>query len=114
MPWESIGSVGTGQSLLDLEWVEFCQTLAIEFIRLTCGEPPLGSELGIMQNDHELGSYPTIGVWSEYSPEFDCIHKCEVALNLFDSAVEWKTLKDHFEQQTNLTDDEEDIVEDAD
>ena len=42
MPWESIGSVNTGESRGDEEWIEFCQKLAIQYIKLVCGNPRLG------------------------------------------------------------------------
>ncbi len=117
MGWESIGSVDTGQLPNDLDWLEFCQDLAIRYIEFVCGPPPPGSKLGIMQNDHDLGSYPSIGVWSEFSPEFDYIHGCEDALDVFNNAVEWETLKDYFHDrnEAGLNDDDDDEeIEDAD
>lgn len=95
MGWESIGSVDTGDIPNDLEWIDLCQDLAIRYIRFVCGEPPPGLTLGIMQNDHDLGSYPSIGVWSEFSPEFDYVNACEEALDIFNNAIEWNRLKEH-------------------
>lgn len=97
MGWESVGSVDTGQIPGDLFWIDFCQELAIRYIRFVCGDPPPGSTLGVMQNDHELGTYPSIGIWSDFSPEFDYINSCEKALDIFNEAIDWETLKDHFE-----------------
>jgi hypothetical protein len=73
-----------------------------------CGEPPIGSTIGIMSHDHDLGSYPSIGVYSEYSPEFDYISACENALEVFDSAVSWEELKDLYEEQFSDEDEDED------
>lgn len=114
MGWESIGSVDTGQIPGDLEWIDFCQDLAIRYIKFVCGDPPLGSTLGVMQNDHDLGSYPSIGVWSEFSPEFDYVNACERALDTFNSAIEWEKLKEHFEESNAVEDPDDDEFEDED
>ncbi|MDQ3711371.1 MAG: hypothetical protein M3388_04050 [Acidobacteriota bacterium] len=55
MSWESIGSVDTGQLPNDEEWIEFCQKMATQYIKLVCGEPLDGATLGIMSHDHDLG-----------------------------------------------------------
>lgn len=99
MPWESVGDVNTGDSMGDSAWIEFAQDLAIQYVKFVCGDPPAGSELGIMWHDHELGSYPTIGVYSEFSPDFDYIHKCEEALEKFDDAISWSELLDYYHEQ---------------
>lgn len=99
MSWESIGSVDTGQLPDDEEWIEFCQKLAIQYIKLVCGEPPTGAKLGIMSHDHDLGSYTTIGVYSDYSIPFDYVSDCEGALEVFDSAVAWEDLKELYEKR---------------
>lgn len=106
MPWESIGSVDTGEMPIDESWINFCQGLAISYITLVCGKPPLAVELGIMSNDHDLGSYPSIGVYSEFSLPYDYVSSCEDALDVFNSAISWETLKEHYEQQ--FDDDEDD------
>ena len=108
MPWESIGSVDTGELPGDEEWIEFCQKLAIQYIKLICGEAPLGSQLGIMSHDHDLGSYTSIGVYSDYSPSYDYTLDCENALEVFNSAVSWDELKELYEKKFSDEDEESD------
>src|SRR5687768_3576578 len=108
MLWESIGSVDTGDLPGDAHWIEFCQKLAIQYIKLVCGEPPAGAELGIMSHDHDLGSYTSIGVYSDYSPPFDYVADCENALEVFNSAVEWEDLKELYDKQFSDEDEESD------
>jgi hypothetical protein len=107
MSWESIGSVNTGELPEDETWIEFCQKLAIQYIKLVCGEPPAGAALGIMSQDHELGSYTTIGVYSDYSMPFDYVSACENALEVFDSAVSWEDLKELYAAQFSQEDDKD-------
>lgn len=111
MPWESIGSVDTGQLPGDREWIEFCQNLAIQYIKLVCGAPPTDAKLGLMSHDHDLGSYTTIGVYSDYSIPFDYVSDCENALEVFDSAVSWEELKDLYEKQFSDEDAEDDNLD---
>jgi hypothetical protein len=110
MSWESIGSVDTGQLPGDEAWIEFCQKLAIQYIKLVCGEPPDGASLGIMSHDHDLGSYTTIGVYSDYSMPHDYVSDCEIALLVFDSAISWSELKNLYEAQ--VSDEDEEAEED--
>jgi hypothetical protein len=97
----------------DKEWILWSQRLAKKYIDLVCGDAPAGSRLDIMWHDHELGSYPSLGVWSEYEPPWDYINACERALEVFDEAVAWHDLKEHFEEQLFAEEDEEDEDEDA-
>ncbi|SRR6266404_3111208 len=106
MPQENIGSVSTGSSPFDDSWIEFCQELALRYIRLVCGDPPPGVELSIMSNDHDLGSYPSIGLFSEYTLPSEYVSACEEALSAFDSTVNWFLLKEHFENQLDRDDSE--------
>lgn len=108
MSWESVGSVDTGELPNDGEWIEFCQNLALQYIKLVCGEPPTGATLGIMSHDHDLGSYTSIGVYSDYSMPFDYISVCENALEVFNTAVSWEELKDLYEEQFSQEDADED------
>lgn len=112
MSWESIGSVDTGQLPGDESWIEFCQNLAIQYVKLVCGELPPGATLGIMSHDHDLGSYTSIGVYSEYSTSSDYISACENALDVFNSAVSWEELKDYFEEQLFKEDENDDENDD--
>ncbi len=112
MSWESIGSVDTGQLPGDEDWIEFCQKLAIQYIKLVCGEPPLGATLGIMSHDHDLGSYTSIGVYSDYSMPSDYVTDCENALYVFDSAVSWDELKELYEKHFSDVDEDEETDDD--
>ncbi len=114
MSWESIGSVDTGQLPGDKDWIEFCQKLAIQYIKLVCGEPPPGASLGIMSHDHDLGAYTSIGIYSEYSTPFDYASACKNALDVFDSAISWDELKDFYEEQLFKEDEEEEASDDED
>jgi hypothetical protein len=49
-----------------------------------------------MWQDHDLGSYPTIGVWWEFDPPWDYIRKCEFLLEKFNYLDFW--VKIHPEQ----------------
>jgi hypothetical protein len=112
MPWESIGSVSTGSAGRDDDWIEFGQLLALRYIRLVCGNPPLGVELSIMSHDHddsELSTYTSIGLYSDFTLPTDYVSACERALNVFDEAVNWFHLKEHFENQLDRDDRENEI-----
>ena len=61
MPWESIGSVSTGQMPCDENWILLSLNLAKKYVEFVCGKAPSGSKLDIMWHDHELGSYPSLG-----------------------------------------------------
>lgn len=65
------------------------------------------STVGIMSQDHDLVSYTTIGVYSDYSMPFDYVSACENALEVFDSAVSWEDLKELYEEQFSQEDDED-------
>lgn len=93
MPWESIGSVETGNIPDDEVWITFCLGLAKTYIRFVCGDPPEEGKLDIMWQDHDLGSYPSLGVWYEYEEPAEYISACENALETFDQAVSWERLK---------------------
>lgn len=113
MSWESIGSTSTGQMPHDRDWIVFSLELAKRYVALVCGEPPSGSKLDIMWNEHELGSYPSLGVWSEYDTPYDYINACERALEVFDEAVSWSELQEHFEEVA-FSEDDDDQAEDDD
>ncbi|HKP35653.1 MAG TPA: hypothetical protein VJT71_02255 [Pyrinomonadaceae bacterium] len=104
MPWESIGSVDTGSVPGDENWIEFCQELALLYIKLVCPIPPAGVEVGIFAEDHDLGSYPTLGVSSEYSIPTKYVSACERALDTFNQAVDWRVLKEYFEESIESED----------
>jgi len=89
MPWDSIGSVNTGQMPDDEPWIRFCLDLALRYVKHTFGNPPPGCSLEIMTD--EDGS-PSLGVWSDFTPPQDYVRKCEDALFVMNRAVDWDTL----------------------
>ena len=97
MTWENIGSVNTGEMPDDQGWIDMCLKIAKRYIEFVCGKAPEGSELGIMWHDHDLGSYPSLGVWSEYSHPDEYVGNCERALEVFNDSVDWYKLKEHYE-----------------
>lgn len=112
MTWESIGSTNTGQMPGDEAWILFSINLAKQYVLFVCGDPPEGGKLDVMWHDHELGSYPSLGVWTEYDPPWEYINACERALEIFDESTEWYQLKQHWE--SSFEEVEEDGDEDDD
>jgi hypothetical protein len=112
MTWESIGSTNTGQMPNDEAWILFSIGLAKQYVLFVCGDPPEGGKLDVMWHDHELGSYPSLGVWSEFDPPWDYINACERALEIIDESTEWYQLKQHWE--SSFEDQEDDGEEDGD
>lgn len=98
MSWESIGSVNTGDMPDDKSWILWSLRLAKKYIELVCGDAPDGSKLDVMWHDHDLGSYPTLGVWSDYGMPWDYINSCERALEVFDKAVSWDELREYLDE----------------
>lgn len=107
MPWESIGSVNTGSVPEDREWIGFCIGLARRYAALVAGPAPEGHKIGIMENDHELGSYPSLGVYWEHDLDARYVGVCERALEAFDDAVDWSAIKDHWESSLEDSSDED-------
>ena len=103
MGWESIGECVGSDSSDPPEWVSFCHEASIAYIKAIIGDPPAGWEMGIQWHDHDLGSYPTISVYSNLPlmEPWSYINKAEVLLDKFNDAVRW-------------TDIEHDSVEDFD
>ena len=87
--------------------------MAISYVLYILGKPPDGCELGIMTQDHDYGSYDTIGVWYEYDYPYDYISKSERLIEIFNEAVDWSMIspnvvKDElFEDSEDIDDDEE-------
>lgn len=96
MPWESIGSVSTGEMPQDAEWITLALTIAQRYVLFVCGESN-NAKLDVMWHDHEYGSYPTLGVWSDGDPPQDYVNECERALEAFDDAIDWSRLKAYYE-----------------
>lgn len=85
MPVEIIGEFGTSGA--HSEWLEAEGKLAIRYLKKICGEPPSEMELEILWQDHELGSYPVIGlVWEDAmrGTPWSYVSKCEVALTAYE------------------------------
>lgn len=77
MAWESIGSVNTGELPEDADWIDFCQKLAIHYIKYVSEETHEGVSIGIMSHEHELGTYTSIGVHFKETPDWNYINACE-------------------------------------
>lgn len=106
MPWENIGSVDTGDMPHEEEWILFCLGMAKNYVSFVCGDAPDDGELGIMWSDHDLGSYPSLGVWYELEEPCEYISACEGALEIFNESVSWSSLKKYF-KNNRVTDDDE-------
>lgn len=114
MPWEDIGSVDTGSVPNDAGWIDWAQRFALSYIKLVCGGPPPGCDVDIFSVDHELGSYPTLGVWYDFGgPPDRYIHRCEEALEVFNRAIEWGDLKEHFESIALLDEERDGSADDG-
>jgi hypothetical protein len=91
---ESLGACGTaarydGRAKAELE-------LGIAFLLSYVGAPPTGCTLEIVEHEHELGVYATIGLCcgtgSFGDEEWRYFSRCETALVRFDGAVDWPAL----------------------
>lgn len=109
MSWESLDVVGTGQMPNDEEWILFCQNLGKIYLLNVCGNPPDGCEIGTFWQDHDLGSYSSLGFYCENSTDDtdDYFSACETALEKFDSSVDWDSIKPDYDD----TEDTEDKVQ---
>ncbi len=94
MGWESIGECSGSNASDPPSWVDFCHEASIAYIKAILGDPPAGWELGIEWHDHDLGSYPTIGVYSDLPlmEPWNYIHKAEALLEKFNDAVSWSEI----------------------
>lgn len=93
--WESIGSTSTGQMPDEEGWILFSLSIAKAYILEVCGSPPLGCDLEIIWHDHEMGSYPSIGVGYEESLPAIYFKNAEKALWYFDTSIPWGSLKEY-------------------
>jgi hypothetical protein len=98
MPWECIGDVDAESSNGGDEWITFARHMALKYIEVACGKPPDECMLAIMDNDHDLGSYSSIGVSYDYSYPQDYLSKAEETLDVFNSSVDWYKLRLHYEK----------------
>jgi hypothetical protein len=107
MTWESLGDVGSGQMPDDEPWIMLCHKLAKTYLLEVCGSPPDECELGTFWQDHDLGSYPSFGLYREYDTwESDrYFSKCEIALEKFNSAVNWYAIEPEFDEDEDAEND---------
>lgn len=95
MPWEYVGECGSGSYPQEAAWVDYCLDAGLNYLRFSLGDPPTGCELGIMMNDHDLGSYPSIGVYWSFpvsDAPWNYINSAEELLSEFNKAVAWDKL----------------------
>mgnify|MGYP001600711646 CR=1 FL=1 len=95
MSWEYIAEHFSGQWPEDSKWIEFQVKIAISYLKLICGDPPLGCKLDLTMREHELGDYPIIGLWwgdppyNDYLPPMDYVVKCQNVCSVFCDSVNW-------------------------
>jgi hypothetical protein len=108
---ESLGTCGTADRYDDRAKAEL--DLGIAFLSAYVGAPPTGCTLEIVEHDHELGVYATIGLCcgtgSFGDEEWRYYNRCETALMRFDAAVEWSTLAEVL--WMGITQDKEEVDE---
>ena len=95
MPWESIGECDGSTASDGQGWIDFCHETAVAYLRVMLGDPPPGCSLEVKWNDHDLGTYPTIGLWWEAPADdapWDYINHAETLLDQFNEAVDWSSL----------------------
>ena len=107
MPWESVGCVDTGEMPGDESWIRLAYRIAQKYVEFVCGQPPEGCKLGIMENEHELGSYPSLGIWYEYLVPSDYIRHCERTFEVFEESIDWYRLKIHYYEMLDEEEDEQ-------
>ena len=95
MPWENIGSCGSGELPNEKDWIVQCHELGLSYLNFIVGVVPEGCDLGIMWHEHELGDYPSIGIYWDFpqsDPPWTLINRCETLLERFDEAVSWSEI----------------------
>ena len=109
MGWESIGECIGSDSTDPPEWIDFCHKASLAYIKAILGSPPDGWQLGIQWHDHDLGSYPTIGVYNDLPAmePWEYIRKAEALLERFNDAVDWSEIEPAAVLDNNEDDDEE-------
>lgn len=95
MPWEHVGECGSGTLPGDAEWIDFGHDMAVRYLTMALGDPPAGCELGVMWHDHDLGSYPSVGVFWDCPADdapWEYVNRAEELLDRFNDAVDWGSL----------------------
>lgn len=112
MPWENIGSCGIGDISDDRAWIIENYNMALSYLKFVLEPPPEGCSLDIMWQEHELGDYPSIGLfWDEtqLDPPWDYLNRCTRALEIFDDAIDWYAISpDSIAEKLSELDEEED------
>ena len=116
MPWEYVGECGSGDMPEDVKWIDYCLDAGINYIRHVLGDPPAGCELGIMMSDHDLGGYPSIGVYWAFPADtpYEYISRAEDLLSTFDDATNWEkihTLPEYTQDDDEDSDSNEEVAE---
>lgn len=102
MHWESIGECEGSNASDSQAWIDFCHETAIAYLRVILGDPPQGCSLEMRWNDHDLGAYPTIGLWwgaPVGDAPWDYINRAEALLDRFNEAIDWPSLKSAAESE---------------
>ena len=61
-----------GDTYQDEDWQSFQDELVIRYLKLLCGEPPLGLYFDSVGQDHDFGPYSQLGLrWDEPGAELD-------------------------------------------
>jgi hypothetical protein len=86
VPWEHVGECGSAQS----DPIEAAREVrrGVRFLRRACGSAPPACKVEVMWHEHDLGEYPTVGVfWGPPAtePPWAYISLCETALERFNS-----------------------------
>ena len=96
MSWEHIGECGTGKTPYQNEWPEAQMEMGIVYLGHVCGDPPIGTDLGIMWHEHLAGEYGTIGLHYDV-PTLSAEHShyianCGIALEYFNQNMLWHSI----------------------
>lgn len=89
MPIEIIGEFGTPGA--ETEWLQAQGTLLIRHLQKICGNAPPEMELEIVWQEHDLGTYPTIGLtWEDgmRGAPWPYISRCQEALAAYEDGEE--------------------------
>lgn len=69
--------------------------MALSYLKFILEEPPEGCQIDIMWHEHELGDFPSIGLfWNDpqVDPPWGYINRCTRSLEIFDEAIDWHAI----------------------
>lgn len=96
MPWEYITDSVYGNWPEDSSWMECQAKIVAEYLKLVCGDPPIGCHIGLTTKEHDLGDYPIIGLYwgelGEYHPPMDYVVRCQNVCGVFLSSIDWDAI----------------------